>query len=106
MRDLRRVETANESRHDVAVQFSEVVVLTIQVGGHGADEAGAELPVVTLAGDDAGDLRNRVRRIRWLERPIEQRVFRNRLGRSAWIDAGAAEKEQLFHAKLTRSIEH
>ena len=57
---------------------------------------------VRLAKLDAGDLGNCVRFVRWLQRPAEQRAFRDGLRRKLRVNAGASEKKQFARAILVR----
>ena len=80
----------------------EVVVRAVKICRHRRNKIVAVLASVSLAKFDAGDLGNRVGFVRRLERPAQQRAFRNRLRRVLGINAGAAQKEKFAHAVLVR----
>ena len=66
--DLRVVELAHQRREHVRAREVEVVVRAVEVRRHRGDEVAAVLLAVGLAQLDAGDLRDRVRLVRRLER--------------------------------------
>ena len=73
----------------------EVVVRPVQIRRHRGDEVAPVLPPVRLAQLDAGDLRDRVRLVRRLERTGQQLILGDRLRRQPRIDARATEVQQL-----------
>lgn len=80
----------------------EVVEGAVQICRHAADEIAAMLMAVALAELDAGDLSDAIRLVGAFHRPGEQTVLANGHLGVLWINAGAAEEEQLFHIETMR----
>src|SRR5699024_10177402 len=102
---LRLVEAADQRRQHMAVGGVVVVVGTVQVGRHDADVVGAVLAVEVLAVFQAGDLGQGVGLVGLFQRRGQQAAFRHGLGRQAGINAGAAQKFQLFAAVLPGRVD-
>ena len=90
----------------VAVRQSESVVEPVKIRRHHRDEIASMLFAVSLAELDGGDFCNGIPLICRLQRAGEQRFFRHRLRRKFWIDAGGAEREQLFDANPMRAADN
>ena len=73
-----------------------IVIQTVEVGGHGADEIAAVLAPAGLAQFDAGDFGDGVPLVGGLERTAQEVFLLQRLRRQLGIDAGTAQEEQLF----------
>lgn len=95
---LGLVEFADHGGEDVGVLRVEIVAGAVEVGGHGADEAGAELLAVGLAEADAGDFGDGVGVVGGFERAGEEGRFGDGLGGVFGVNAGAAEEEKFFDA--------
>jgi hypothetical protein len=103
---LGLVEPPYEGGQDVRVLRVEVVLRTVEVGGHGRDGVKAVLDAVRLAHLDAGDLGDGVPLVGGLERAGEERVLRDGLRRELGVDAGGAEEEELADgAALERRVD-
>ena len=89
----------------MAVGGVVVVVGTVQVRRHDADVVGAVLAVEVLAVFQAGDLGQGVGLVGLFQRRGQQAAFRHGLGRQAGINAGAAQKFQLFAAVLPGRVD-
>ena len=97
---------ADQRRQDVRVLGIEVVARTIEIGGHGRQVSGLELPVVGPAHLDAGDLGQRIRTVGGLERPGEQILFLDRLRAELGVDTTGAEEEQAIDTGAVAGINH
>ena len=96
--ELSQVDLAHHGRHDMGVLEVEVVVGTIEVGGHDSDIVGAILQVVALAHLQACNLGNGVRLIGILQWSGEQGILSHGLWSLLGVDASAAQEEELLHA--------
>src|SRR5687768_12082104 len=97
------MELADECWQHVGAVEIEIIVWPVQVRGHRRNEIAAVLTPVGLAQLDAGDLRDSVELVRRLERAAEQSSLGHRLGRFTWINARAAQIQQLPRAvQMTR----
>jgi hypothetical protein len=76
-----------------------VVARAIEVGGHDAAVVAPKLAVVALTEFDAGYLGNGIGLVGGFQGAGEQRRLGHGLGRQAGVDAAAAQKQQLLHAK-------
>jgi len=90
----------------VAVLQVEVVVGTIQVGGHHGYVVGAVLEVVALAHLQTGYLGNGILLIGILQRAGKQTILLHRLWCVLGIDAGAAQEEEFLHAMGVGFTDH
>ena len=80
----------------MAILQMEVVVGTIQVGGHNGNVVGAVLQVVALAHLQAGNLGNGILLVRVLQRAGEEAVLLHRLGSVLGIDACGTQEEEFL----------
>ena len=99
-RDLCFMESAYESRQDMAVLWMIVIVGAIEVGRHHGDKVGAVLTVEELAVFETADLSQRIGLICFLQLACQQATLWHRLRRQARIDAAAAKELQFFAAVL------
>src|SRR6478736_8990185 len=84
----------------------EIVSRTIKISGHRRDEVATIFAPISLAKLEPGDFGNGVPLIGGLKGPGEQRIFFDRLRRELWVDAGGAEKQQLFNVCRLGSMNH
>ena len=96
--ELGLVEAADQRRQHVRRGEVEVVAGAVQVRRHEREVVGAVLAVEAAAHLDAGDLGDRVRAVRLLQRAGEEVLLLERLRRLARVDAGAAEEDEAAHA--------
>jgi len=89
------MESADQGGQDMRVPRIVIVVWTVQIGRHRADEIGSVLTAIGLAELDPGDLGDGVPLIRRLEGPGQQMLLADRLGGELGIDAGTAQKKEL-----------
>ena len=75
----------------------EVVVGSIEIGGHHSDEVGAVLEIVGLAHLESGYLGDGILLVGVLQGRREQAVLAHGLGCLLGVDAGGAEEEQFLH---------
>ena len=76
----------------------EVVVGSIEVGGHHGYVVGAVLQVVALAHLQSGYLGYGILLVGVFQRAGQEAVLLHRLGSVLGIDAGAAQEEEFLHA--------
>lgn len=95
-RDLGFVELADQGREDVGAFQVEIVSWPVEVGGLGADGVKAVLPPVGLAQLDPGDLGNGIPFVGVFQRPGQQVLLPDRLGRHPGVDAARPGKKELF----------
>ena len=98
MNQLSQIDLTHHGGHHVAVLQVEVIIRTIEVGGHDGNVVGAVLQVVALAHLEAGNLGNGVLLVGVLQGRGEQTVLLHGLGRVLRVDAGGAQEEQLLDA--------
>src|SRR5262249_5314708 len=92
---FRFVRFAHKGGQNMGALEIEIVIRSVQIGGHGTDKIGSELARIRLAEFNSRDLCHRIRLVGWLERSAQQCAFRNRLRRELRVNARAAEKQQL-----------
>ena len=90
----------------MAVLQMEVVIGTIEVGGHHGNIVGAVLQVVALAHLQAGNLGDGVLLVGVLQRAGQEAVLLHGLRCVLGIDAGAAQEEQFLHAMGVGFTDH
>ena len=78
----------------MGVREVEVVVGTVEVGGHGGQVVRAVLAVIAPAHLDAGNLGEGIGAVRGFESSGEQAAFGHGLRCELGIDAGRAEKQE------------
>src|SRR4051812_45976534 len=82
----------------MGVSWLKVIPYAVDVTWHNGKGVKAELPAIGVAHRHAGDLCNRIGLVCRLERPSQQRSFRDRLRGEFRIDAARTEKCQLLYA--------
>ncbi len=97
---LRSMRLGDQRRNDMGRGQIEIVGKAIEIGRHRRDEIAAVLPAVRAAQHDAGDLSDGVPLVGRLERTGEQGILAHRLSCEPRIDAGRAEKQELFDPDL------
>src|SRR5262245_40450946 len=90
------MEFPDQSGENVRGLEVVVVIWPIHVGGHGADKVAPVLPSVGLAHLDARDFGYGIPLIGGFEVASKQVFFFQRLRREPGINAGTAQKQQLF----------
>ncbi len=83
----------------------EIVVGTIEIGGHHGNIVGAILKVIALAHLQTGNLGNGILLIGVFERRCEQRVFLHRLRSILGIDAGGTKEKELLYMMLVSLLD-
>src|SRR5258705_8377694 len=89
------METTDQRWQHMRPDRIEVVVRPVKVCRHHADEVCTVLTVVAAAKLNAGDLRNGVGLVGWLQRPRQQRLLLDGLRRVLGIDAARTKEKQL-----------
>ena len=103
---LRLCYLADQRGQHVRFLRIEVIAWTVEIGGHGRQVTGMELPIVRPAHLDACDLGQRIGTVGGLERPGEQILFLDRLRAELGIDATGAQKEQTVDAGAVAGVDH
>ena len=81
------MEFPNECRQNVARLQIEIVAGAIQVSGHQADSTKTVLLTIGLGQFDAGNFRDRILLVGWLQLPRQQVLLSYRLRRMLGINA-------------------
>ncbi len=84
----------------------EIIVRTIEVGGHHRDEVGAILEVIALAEFKSGDFGDGVGFVGIFELTGQEVLLLHGLGRFARVDARGSQEEQLFHPVEVRLVDN
>lgn len=99
------MEFADQGWHHVAGVQVEVVAGAVEVGGHERNGVHAVLAVVGLAELDAGDLGQGVELVGGLQGASQKVFLLDGLRAQLGIDAGAAQEQELLHARVERSVD-
>jgi hypothetical protein len=104
-RDLRFMESTHQGGHHVRTFEIEVIARPIEIGRHHASIIAAVLAVKAFAKLDPRYLGDGIRLVGRLEVAAQQRFLRNRLRRIAWVDAGGSQEEQSLNAGLVCAVD-
>ena len=100
------MEAADQRGHHMAVGGMVVIVGAVQVGGHHADVVGAILAVQELAVFQAADFSQSISFVGFFQLAGQQAVFLHGLRCHARVNAGGAQKFQLFAAVFPCGMNH
>src|ERR1700679_2060016 len=101
---LRLHNLAHQCRQHMRGLEIEVVMRTVKIRRHRRQVLRPVLTVIGPAHLDPGDLRQRIRPIRRLQRTRQQILLADRLRSQPRIDTARSQKEQPPHARLTARV--
>src|SRR5438477_4007363 len=93
------MELPDESRQHMRGLQVVIIIGPIQIGRHGANKIAAKLSPVSLAKLDPGNFGDGIPFIRWLKGAGEEVFLFERLRGEFGINAGTAQKQQLFYSR-------